>query len=87
MSIVVFGNRAGGRLTIRIDGVAGPFSLAVYDLEGNRIKTFAGLNGSRAGGVAVPWDASDDHGRALAAGTYVIRSMTDLDLHTRLTLL
>jgi hypothetical protein len=54
---------------------AGSVSLAVYGVDGRRIRTLAA--GERAAGVYhVTWDGHDDDGRAVAAGLYFVRFTT-----------
>jgi hypothetical protein len=57
------------RLAVPIDG---PARLAAYDLQGRRVRIL--LHGDVAAGVrTVDWDGRDDAGRALSAGTYLLR--------------
>lgn len=51
---------------------AGPTTLAVYSLNGQRIRLLA--DGQRAAGTwSMTWDGRDDLGRPCASGTYVIQ--------------
>jgi len=66
-------NPVRGRALIRY-GVpeSGRVALVVYDAAGNRVRTLVNRRES-AGVRALMWDAADDAGKALPAGTYVIR--------------
>lgn len=50
-------------------------SLALYDVSGRRVRTFlsGGLPATR---IPVSWDGTDDRGRAVAPGVYVLRFET-----------
>lgn len=47
--------------------------LAVYDLEGRRVRTFASGEAWSAGAHALPFDGLDDAGRGMASGVYFVR--------------
>ncbi|HWN80961.1 MAG TPA: FlgD immunoglobulin-like domain containing protein, partial [Candidatus Udaeobacter sp.] len=53
-------------------GSGGPVTVAIYDVAGRLVRQLA--DGPFAPGEhALPWDARDDQGRAVAAGMYLIR--------------
>lgn len=62
------------RTTIRYD-LPEPASvdLAVYDLNGRRVRTLLGGVHEAAGARAVAWDGRDDRGRSLGSGVYLCR--------------
>lgn len=51
---------------------SGPIDLAVYDVQGRRIRALVG-GASDAGTTVVPWDGRDDLGRSTAPGIYFAR--------------
>jgi hypothetical protein len=62
-------------VTADVPGGAGPFRLAVYDVEGRLVRSLAsGTAPARAAGrVPVRWDGTNAAGRAVAPGVYWIR--------------
>jgi hypothetical protein len=50
----------------------GPYSVAVYDACGQRVRILSGSS-SASGTGDLTWDGTDDHGRRVAAGTYLLR--------------
>ena len=61
---------------------AASVSLTIHDLAGRRVKTLS-VGELPAGPHAVTWYGRDDRGRALPAGTYLLRLYTGTDLQTR----
>lgn len=58
--------------------------LAVYDVQGRRVRTLLhGKRHEKAGDWSVDWDATDDAGRAVQAGTYFYRLTADGTTRTR----
>jgi FlgD Ig-like domain len=54
----------------------GNVQLAIYDMQGRRVRTLA--EGSAPGGAHVAdWDGADDRGAALASGNYICRLDVD----------
>jgi hypothetical protein len=55
---------------------SGTVRLAIYDLQGRRIRTL--LDAERAAGSGrVVWDGTDEAGRSAASGTYLVRMESD----------
>ncbi|MCK5126851.1 MAG: T9SS type A sorting domain-containing protein [candidate division Zixibacteria bacterium] len=50
---------------------AGEYSLVVYNVMGQRIKTFEGYN--EAGTIEFVWDGTDDNGLAVSSGIYLYK--------------
>jgi hypothetical protein len=67
--------------------IAGPMTLSIYDLAGQRIRNL--WNGERPPGEhLLSWDGRDDAGRAVASGTYVYRLQSAVgDVQRKLLLL
>ncbi len=72
-TLAVFPNPANPATTIRFTlATAGRARLDVHDLAGRRIGRL--LDGERpAGAHAVIWRGTDDHGRAVSSGVYLVR--------------
>ena len=62
--------------------VEGPSELAIYNLAGQKVRTFV-HSAMTAGSRTVHWDARDDQGRALASGVYLYRLEADERVATR----
>lgn len=59
-----------------------PVQLAVYDLNGRRVRTL--VNETREAGLhSVDWNGADDCGRAVATGTYLYRLTTGQEVRSR----
>jgi len=66
-------------------GATGGQQIRIFDLTGRRVRTMD--LGSAVGGV-VQWDGTDDDGRRVAAGLYLLRlSSGSQNVHARLVLL
>jgi bacillopeptidase F len=64
------------RAGIRTEGLG----LGIYDITGRTIKSFALCSATNLGGpsaLCVVWDGSDDHGRTVPAGVYLIKLVGD----------
>ncbi len=62
--------------------------LRVYNAMGQMVRTLAASQQMQAGNQRVVWDGTDDHGRTLASGLYLVRLTADRQTTTRkLTLL
>ena len=75
--------------TIRysIPGSAPVFvTLHVYDMLGRRVKTLV-AEWKPAGGYVAVWDGKDDHGRAVATGSYVYRLTAGANVASHLMIL
>jgi hypothetical protein len=60
----------------------GPYSVAVYDASGQRVRTLHGvLSGS--GAASIVWDGTGDDGCRVAAGTYLLRLQSGGSAATR----
>ena len=72
----VIPNPMVGRAQVRVSlpASATPYSLAVYDLRGRRVRTLVPADGGKAGTLL--WDGRDDDGERLAVGTYMVRLQT-----------
>jgi hypothetical protein len=69
----VFPNPVGASAEIRFAAPSGrPFSLAVYDLRGRRVRVLERGESLAEAGV-IEWQGEDDQGRRLAGGLYVVR--------------
>ncbi|MCB1182519.1 hypothetical protein KDM41_03725 [bacterium] len=51
----------------------GAMELAVYDLQGRRVRRLATGATWSAGTREIAWDGRDDHGRTVASGVYLVR--------------
>jgi hypothetical protein len=60
---------------------AGQTTLAVYDLQGRRVRTLVAA-AMPAGEQSVEWDGRDGRGVSSASGTYVVRLVTDQGMRT-----
>jgi len=61
---------------------AGPVELAVYSVDGRRVRTL--VKDTREAGVyRLSWDGTDDHGTAQRAGLYFVRLVTAQGRFTR----
>lgn len=60
------------RLWLPPDGTGGDLRLAVYNLGGQRIRTWL-VAGAPAGDHAFTWDGRDDDGHEVASGVYLVR--------------
>jgi hypothetical protein len=75
--------------TIRFEfvGASGRVSLAVYDVNGARVRTLVD-EWQSAGGGEVHWDGHDDHGNAVSSGVYFCRIVAPgVDTSRRMVLL
>jgi hypothetical protein len=64
---------------------ASEWTLSVYNVMGQVVRTFAGRN--EAGHVALPWDGRDQSGTSVASGVYFYRLQTNDWTATRKMLL
>lgn len=63
-------NPFNARVQLTVGGDAqGPFSLAIFDLAGRRVRTL--VRGAASGGGAFTWDGRDDEGLRTPAGSYL----------------
>ena len=51
-------------------------SIRMYDISGRLVKSFASLP-SALGPMPITWDGTDDSGRRVSSGTYIVRITTD----------
>jgi subtilisin family serine protease len=56
----------------------GDLELEVFDLRGRRVRKWAQSAVSTAGERVFMWDGEDDHGHAVASGTYLLRATLGL---------
>lgn len=79
----VFPNPVGAAAEIRFAAPPGrPFSLAVYDLRGRRVRVLERGESLAEAGV-IEWQGEDDRGRRLAGGLYVVRLVSGDRVLTR----
>jgi hypothetical protein len=64
-------NPSAGPTTVRFDipNHTGPVELAIHNVQGQRVKTFADVPTQR-GRHEMVWDGTDDSGRTIASGVY-----------------
>lgn len=55
--------------------VAGPVVIEIFDLAGRRVRTVT-QSWQSAGAGQADWDLTDDEGRAVATGLYLVRAVT-----------
>ncbi len=65
-----FSPRFDGRVLIEFDLPLGAMTLKVYDVKGRAVKTFYENFASYQG--AIQWDGTDDNGRLLPVGIYIL---------------
>lgn len=52
---------------------AGPCSLAIYNLQGQCVRSLVQETRASSGRHSATWDGRDDHGSAVASGVYIVR--------------
>ena len=60
----------------------GEVTVDVFDLAGQKVKTLVSAH-LRAGSYAVRWDGTDQQGRQVSSGAYLLRLQTDRTIHSR----
>ena len=51
----------------------GPVTIAIFDVEGRRVRTLASGRKYEAGHHTIAWDGVDDRGRTVSSGVYFCR--------------
>ena len=82
-----FTPQAGTSITFQVPAGAGPDPqrtvLAVFDLNGRRVRTLFAEDAAAGDENTVRWDGCDGEGNALASGVYFSRLRIGQDIHSR----
>jgi hypothetical protein len=84
LKVDAFPNPFNPAMTIRIQhATRGTLDVAVYDVQGRRVKQVVSDESRAAGTVELHWDGTNDRGQRISSGVYFLRVQSGRDVVTR----
>ncbi|RPJ47750.1 MAG: T9SS C-terminal target domain-containing protein, partial [Candidatus Latescibacterota bacterium] len=74
LSLLVYPNPFNATTTVRVDFEGGPVRAAVYDVAGRLVRELDGGDSPEGGRLAISWNGTDERGREVASGVYLVRA-------------